>query len=353
MDKSVYRNNESTVLYGVPRVAHGVYGGNTPYPICLKACSEYLGEDLEYYFTMVSGAYGFRLVWNQQDWDLSNVDVFHTFNETNEVYGIGAKALGREFFFLGRDEDTTKEEFIEFIKKHIDEGYPCIALGIIGPPEPCIITGYRKDGEELLGWNFFQNEQEFAADIEIDESGYFISNNWWENTDTQAVMCMGAIDGKKLPIQEIISNGIRVLRGRTEYGYSKGLEAYGAWKKALGEEKDFAVNGNYSLLFEKMLCQMDAMTCLTDGRSCSASFFRELAKESSKNQGNYEKIAAAFERCVKAVEGMWTLFGNPSDMDGMLERLADRKVREKVCEVIDIAAKADSEALALMEKIVL
>lgn len=29
MDKNVYKGNESTILYGVPRVAHGVYGGNT------------------------------------------------------------------------------------------------------------------------------------------------------------------------------------------------------------------------------------------------------------------------------------------------------------------------------------
>ena len=124
-------------------------------------------------------------------WDLSNVDIFHTLEETNEIYGFGAKALGREFSFLGRDKDTTKDEFMNFIKAHIDEGYPCIALGIIGPPEPCIITGYRKNGEELLGWNFFQNDSEFAANIEIDESGYFICRNWWENMDTQAVMCMG------------------------------------------------------------------------------------------------------------------------------------------------------------------
>lgn len=53
MDKNVYKNNTSTILYGVPKVAFGEYGGCTPYPICLKACSEYLGEDLEYYFTMV------------------------------------------------------------------------------------------------------------------------------------------------------------------------------------------------------------------------------------------------------------------------------------------------------------
>ena len=43
-----YHNNESTVLYGVPKVEWGTYGGSTPYPICLKACADYLGEDLDY-----------------------------------------------------------------------------------------------------------------------------------------------------------------------------------------------------------------------------------------------------------------------------------------------------------------
>lgn len=352
MNRNVYKNNESTILYGVPKVAHGVYGGNTPYPICLKACSEYLGEDLEYYFTMVSSAAAFRLVWNTQMWDLSNVDIFHTLEETNDIYGFAAKALGREFTFLGRDKNTTKEEFISFIKKHIDEGYPCIALGIIGPPEPCIITGYRQNGEVLLGWNFFQNDPEFAANIEFDESGYFVCSNWWENTDTQAVMCMGAINGDKVTNEEIITTAIKVLEGRTEFGYSKGLYAYDAWKSALSNKSEFAVGDNHFALFEKMLCQMDAMTCLQDGRSCAAEFFRKLATEADENLDEYNKIADAFERCTKVIEEMWTLFGDSADMEGMLKKLADIEVREKICRLIEQAAKADGEALSLMEKLV-
>ena len=351
MDKTVYKNNESTILYGVPRVGYGVYGGGTPYPICLKACSEYLGEDVDYGFTMATGAAAFRLVWNEKEWDLSNVDIFHTFQETNEVYRIGAEALGREFSFLGRDRDTTKDEFIAFIKEHIDEGYPCIALGIIGPPEPCVITGYRKNGEELLGWNFFQDDPEFAAGTTIDESGYFVCDNWWENTDTQAVMCMGAIAGKRLTTQDIIDNAVTVLSGRTEYGYAKGVSAYDAWKKALLNEKDFAVDGNYSLLFEKLLCQRDAMTCLGDGRMAATSYFEGLAKEDAVNCEKYALIAEAFRGCAKAIGEMWALLGDPSDMDGMLMKLAKRDIREKVCELIERAAKADGEALKLMKEL--
>lgn len=351
MDKNVYKGNESTILYGVPKVAHGVYGGCTPYPICLKACSEYLGEDLEYDFTMVSSAAAFRLVWNTECWDLSNVDIFHTLEETNEIYGFGVKALGREFSFLGREEDTTKEEFMDFIKTRIDEGYPCIALGIIGPPEPCIITGYRKNGQELLGWNFFQNDPEFAANIEIDESGYFVCSNWWENTDTQAVMCMGAIQGEKITNTEIIANAVNVLTGRKEYSYCKGITAYDAWKNALQKDCEFTVSDTLFALFEKMLCQMDAMSCITDGRTNAAHFFRKLAEADSANQETCSRIADKFIECTKVIEKMWGLFGDTSDMEGMLQRLSDKPVRNEVCKLIDIAKEADGEALAMMKSL--
>lgn len=348
--KDVDQNNESTILYGVPRAAHGMYGGNTPYPICLKACSEYLGEHVDYPFIMVGSAAAFRMVWNHEMWDLSNVDLFHALNETNEVYRLGAEALGREFSFLERTAHTTKEEFISFIKKHIDEGYPCIALGIIGPPEPCIITGYRNYGEELLGWNFFQNDPEFATVMDTDESGYFISRDWWGNSDTQAVMCMGAAIKERLTTKEILAVGIRVLEGRKVGCYSKGLKAYEAWERAL-ENVDTKTE-SYACLFEKMLCHNDAVNCLTDGRKSAASFFAKQAKESSEHRSDYKMIAKAFDQCVKEMEAMRALYGNPPDINGMLDALADSDIRKKTCERIRYACKADAKALAVMKKVI-
>ncbi len=165
--KEKYQNSDSTILYGVPKVEWGTYGGSTPYPICLKACTDYLGEDLDYASVVVACAGAFRFTWNERVWDMSNVDIYHTFTEGGEetVYSYAAKALGREFSMLGRTENTTKEEFIRFIKQHIDEGYPCIAQGIIGPPEACIITGYRDNGNTLLGWNFFQHDPAFGGKV--------------------------------------------------------------------------------------------------------------------------------------------------------------------------------------------
>ena len=42
--------------------------------------------------------------------------------------------------------------------------------------------------------------------------------------------------------------------------------------------------------------------------------------------------------------------GNTS-MDDMLKKFADKEIRDKICVLIEKAKKADTEALALMEKL--
>ena len=200
-------------------------------------------------------------------------------------------------------------------------------------------------------WNFFQNDPEFAANIEIDESGYFVCSNWWENTDTQAVMCMGAIQGEKISDAEIIANAVKVLTGRKEYDYCKGIDAYDAWKNALLQDIEFSVTDNLFILFEKMLCQMDAMTCVADGRNNAALFFRNLAKADEENKEKCIKIAEAFTKTGELMEKMRNLFGDASDMEGQMEKLADKSVRTEVCKLIDLAKKSDAEALALMKSV--
>jgi hypothetical protein len=98
----------------------------------------------------------------------------------------------------------------EFTTQRLDKGFPCIALGIIGPSEACIITGYRENGDVLLGWNFFQDAVEFASQVTFDQSGYFITSKWWENDSTIAVISMGEI------IRQPIST-IKILECNQDY----------------------------------------------------------------------------------------------------------------------------------------
>lgn len=104
---------------------------------------------------MVASGAAFRLVWHTKKWDPGNVGVELTYARPDEIYRRGLASIGCQFIMLKRTKDTKKEAFIAFIKEEIDKGYPCIALGVIGPAEACIITGYREEGEALLQKNSF------------------------------------------------------------------------------------------------------------------------------------------------------------------------------------------------------
>ena len=345
------KNEESTILYGIRKIEHGSYGSNTMFPICIKAVSEYLGDDVSYTYIMAVTGAAFRFVWNREMWDLSNIDIYHTLRETNEIYQYGAKALGREFSFLGRNEDTPKEEFIGFIKSNIAKGYPVIALGIIGPPEPCIVAGYEAEGDIIMGWNFFQDDPEFSDTVQVMDNGYFRCDRWWENTDTQAVMCIGAVTSASYSDKEIVKMAEDIMRAREEECYAKGISAYAAWRDMLLDEKWFDSTA-FDHLFSKLLVQNDAMVCLSDGRYWGAKYFEELSEKYGETGKEIcRTIAKHFHRVSSIAKEMMSLIGDWSDTESMMQNLGNRAIREKIARLIDEAEAEDGMALQKIEEL--
>lgn len=351
-DNLMIPQNETTTLYGIHKIEHGSYGSSTMFPICIKAISEYLGDDVSYAYIMAATGAAFRLVWNQETWDLSNIDIYHTLNESNEIYQYGAKALGREFSFLGRDEDTTKENFMSFIKSNISKGYPVIALGIIGPPEPCIVAGYEDNGKTVMGWNFFQEDPEFSSTIKTMDNGYFCCDNWWENTDTQAVMCIGCITEQSYNDKNIIKTASKIMKARKEYSYAKGIMAYDAWKNMLIDEKWFESTA-FDSLFSKLLVQNDAMVCINDGRYWGSKYFEELSKKCGETEKKIcKKIVKNFYQVSSIAKNMMSLIGDWSDTEAMIQNFGNRTIREELCKLIDEAKKEDTIALKNIEELI-
>jgi len=346
------QNEKSTMLYDIRKIEQGAYGSNTMFPICVKAVSEYLGDDVSYAYIMAATGAVFRLVWNQEKWDLSNIDIYHALRESNDIYQCGARALGREFSFLGRNEETTKEEFAVYIKSTIAKGYPVIALGIIGPPEPCIVAGFEADGDVVMGWNFFQNDSEFSSGVSTMDNGYFRCSTWWENTDTQAVMCIGPVTGTSCGDREIVKMAMDIMQEREENAYAKGIRAYDAWKNMLLDEKWFKNDAAFDHLFSKMLVQNDAVICLSDGRKWAAKYFEEL----SAKYGESEKtlcldIADHFNKVSNIAGEMKSLIGDWNDTEKMVQNFANRLNREKLGKMIDSAKLEDKMAFELMKKL--
>ncbi len=339
------QDNNETILYGIRKIEQGAYGSNTMFPICIKAVSEYLGDDVSYAYIMAATGAAFRLVWNRATWDLSNIDIYHTLKESNEIYKYGAKALGREFDFIGRDKDTKKEDFVAFIKSKIANGFPVIALGIIGPPEPCIIAGYEASKDVVMGWNFFQNDAEFSSEISLMDNGYFRSDVWWENMDTQAAMCIGAVSDNPCSDKEIVKMASDIMEARNEDTYAKGIYAYDAWKSMLLDEKWFENGAGFDYLFSKLLVQNDAMVCICDGRKWGAKYFEELSEKYGETEkAMCQEIAKHFRKVSGIAEEMMSLIGDWNNMENMLENFASKSVREKIGKLIDTAKFEDTMA---------
>lgn len=352
MDMKKERLQDGIVLYGVPKVEYGPEGC-TPYPMCVRACANYLGQDIPYHFVMAASGAAFRLTWDTTSWNAGNVDAVFTFDDPLRSFRTAIEALGRSFHLIERSgkAPSSKEEFITFIRERIDSGIPCIALGIIGPPEACLITGYREDGAMLLGWNFFQDNPEFNAGATFDDSGYFISRTWWENPCTTAVMAMGEQISPIFEPQTVLHNAIEALSGRIAGNYAKGLDAYDAWKRALLDEAQFPRNAVMPLLFERLMCQCDAMDCLMDGRHNAALYFEALKEELPGHHRLCATAKAGFEEVLSCVKQMAELLDGYARGEEQLHRLADADVRQNIARLIDRCKAADNSALTAMKSL--
>ncbi len=340
---------DGTVLYGVPRVGYGVYGC-TPYPICIKAAANYLGEDIDYDKALTVSGAAFRLVWDTACWNGGNVDIMFTYEDPILPFKLGIEGIGREFSVLGR-QNAKKEDFIAFIKREIDRGRPVIALGIIGPPEACLVTGYRDGGNTLLGWNFFQDNPEFrGGDITFDESGYFITDRWWDNPETMAVISMGEKTHEEASIKSLVAHAISALTGRMAGSYAKGIMAYDAWKKALLDESQFPPKAVMQVRIERIMCHGDGMDCLADGREGARSFFAKLSQQ-NPDEPLYADISAAFGETQRAAMEMFRTLGGFDRGESQINALFERTVREKLCELIDKCRQSDEHGLKLMSEL--
>ena len=74
------------------------------FPICLKAVSDYLGDELDYTYAIVASGGAFRFAWNTAQWDGGNVDIALAYGDYERPFRQGVEALGRGFRMLWRND---------------------------------------------------------------------------------------------------------------------------------------------------------------------------------------------------------------------------------------------------------
>jgi RNA polymerase sigma factor (sigma-70 family) len=236
-----------------------------------------------------------------------------------------------------RDPAATPERYQRLIVESIDAGRPVIGIGIIGPPEACVVTGYDRGGEVLYGRSYFQVMKGlFPADFEVTESGYFRVENWHGN-------CYGLIaPGKKSRRPSRRSVLRSSLEWALELARGPRVEVVPT-PRSDGESWLHSGLAAYDQLAEEFLRQreqpalellmFDGIWLLLTTRENAARFLSGFAQDDVPGAEYLARAAEAYTQeaaaCRSATE--WIPFG-PSEQQVLA--LADTAVQQKLRRIV-------------------
>ena len=375
---------ERLVLAGVPPVHFYSGGPRCPedimLPSCIRALLEYLGE-AEYgckhclaqnphckifcsyaFLVGVTGAGSF-LSW-KDGWHEDNGAIFYMSPDAAAPERNAFNAIGYAHEWVVKSEGEDRSElFRQRIIESIQRGMPVIGYGVIGPPEPCLITGYDQNGDVLIGWNFFQKEPKFAAGVDFEPSGEFRKADWYEDT-----FCL-LIVGEKQPKPELkevyrsaLEWAVQVSRlSMTHPGTDapewyrarhNGLAAYTAWAEHLLRNEDIPA-GDEAVLLQRFWVHDLAVGTVAEARWYASQFLIEAA-----NPDFHQPLAMAEDLYHAAgyyaaehdlMWKLWNLAGGNGNPDAF-RKFAEPGLRRQMAEIIREAQTKDELAVQAIER---
>ena len=353
------KTSDSCILYGVPKVYYGrTVDGQmqlTPFPMCLQSVLNYMGQNINYTQIMASSGAAFRQRFDTKGWNMGAVDIRFTYENHMKPFELAFKSAGRSYKILEHPEkpkSICKETSLELIKSELDCGRPLIALGVVGPPEACIITGYKNGGETLLGWSLFQSGGPFGENLEIHETGYFIRDNWWENTE--AVMCIGEDIGSLTPVKEILENALTLMTENKIAVYNGtgdfygGQAAYEAWAKTVEDDAKYTENAD---MFTAVVSHEDQECMLAEGRGTAAVYIGSLSEQYPAVSSEFLECAALLKSAADCVCKMQEARGGQG-ADKTKAKFQEKETRIKTASLIRQAAQYEKNACVVLKKII-
>lgn len=354
-ENEVSEKSDSFILEGVSPVGFSTYQW-CPLSGCLRSCMEFLGEDYSYGYILDTAGSAYRLQWNSTKWDGGNVGIMHMAEDPIEPFIRAFRAVGYDHEILMRkdfargndsvsvsdDESVYRQRIINSIR---DKGRPVIAIGVVGPPEPCIITGYDEGGDVLIGWSYFQE-----TPFEMPEE-YFRKSDWF--LETHGIIIIGEKQ-EKPPLSEIYRStlewALAVARTRKIREFHSGPAAYDAWAEAMTRDEDFPAD-NLNVLRNRLMVHYDAM-CMVNNRGHATDFLRQVAEHEPAMAEELMEAARIYEEEGKALGKMHEATGGyiPRDDDEKVQNLADPEARKKIAEAILQARDRDLEAANHIER---
>lgn len=360
---------DRVLLATVPKVGFEAEGGRcpelTPFPSCLRACLEFLGEDHgareiqahgsawrldELYVTLMgtSGA-AFRLSW-MPGWSLDNVDIQYTSNDPAAPFQRAFEAVGYGCEIVCGNKLENEVGLAHPVLESIARGVPVLGFGVVGPPECCILAGYEDEGNAVTGWSFFQGFEEFNQDITLLDCGQFRKGDWVR--DLQGLIFIGgklaAPDPAEIRRQSLYW---ALAVARTPWVFPdrhKGIAAYKAWAEHLLRDEDFRGLDQETLRL-RLDVHDDAAMSVAEGRWYAARYMEQTAGYLPWAAEELARAAAHYDRIHDRVWDMWALVGGIGRDDEKALKLAEPQVRRDAARIIEELAGLDEKAAACID----
>jgi RNA polymerase sigma factor (sigma-70 family) len=367
-----------SVLEDVPRVSFQLHLGkgesglrrcpeSFPFPSCLRACLEYLDDDMGYTKILVANkewrldtAYvylmgttggAFRLSW-KAGWYMGNPSFSLMSDVPLKPYHKGLKSIGYSYDILEKDDPLFTEAYLRdlIIESVQKRRRPVIANGVVGPPVDCLLTGFDDGGNILIGWSYFQRAKEFSEDVEFEASGYFRKRNWFK--DIFRLIVLGE-KKKSPPLKKVYKDALTwaIKLARTpvvQKDCASGLAAYEAWAEAISQDEDFQ-DKKVKELHHRYHVHMDASGTIAEGRWYAYQFCQKILADVECPKDEISKAALCYDAEHALMWQLWGLVGGPGASVKRAKLFKEREVRQKSAALILQARDQEEKAINHLE----
>ncbi|HOC07073.1 MAG TPA: hypothetical protein PKN71_07140 [Bacillota bacterium] len=361
------------VIEGIPRIGYYQGGNNCPedipFPAVMRTLVRFLGEDwgvrtitshgsswyLDLAVTKFAAIGGccFRFLW--QIMESNGIDAEYAWDEPELPFARAFAAAGFSYRMLLNQDfapswqgERLKDQAqaLELIKDSIDAGTPVIALGVVGPPEPCIITGYDEDGEVLTGWSYFQHEMDRNPDLEFEPTGYFRKGKWFSNL--YGLVLAGERVAKPHPAEicrDVLTWAVELMHTPRAGRFPAGFDAYSYWIEAL-----LFPDTAPDKLPQAMAILEPAIWDLAERRWYAAMYLEQMAVELPQLRHQFLEAAKSFQAIHDL---MWEVNGQlrKTEGDSGMESIADPVVRRRIIGIIKRARQYDLQGAEQLAKL--
>lgn len=334
------------------------------------AVMHYLGRPVSGDYVMGVSGGAFKAFWIPP-WSPANCDLLV----------IGEEPIRRTFAALGYDytfipdyvhekRALTEEQYRERIVQSIDAGHPVPAIGIVGPPEVCVVAGYSSGGEVLYGRSYFQEQSLTDVDVFAEDEwfgtlqpetvkGYFRSDDWYphiyglilvgyerEAPSPAAVLkdsLQWAVELARVPQRPLLwpSEG-------QSFCYS-GLAAYDQMVAGVLRDEDFPPDLD-KLTYNLCPLANDGAWLMIGKRTAAAAYLESMLPHAGPAQDALRRAAALYREQTPLWEKAGRLIGWTGASDEQKLKLTDRALREQFAGLVRRAKSLEEQSVACLEE---